>query len=99
MSDKKDYKDESVQSDDRFGGEDKERRPGRPKFFRKKVCRFCANRNEVDYKDIEILGRYVTERGKILPARITGACARHQRAIATAVKRARHLALLPFVAN
>ena len=64
---------------------------------RKKVCAFCAeNVNEIDYKDIKKLSRYVSERGKILPRRITGTCAKHQRALTTAIKRARHVALMPY---
>ena len=64
---------------------------------RKKVCVFCGNDNVIDYKDTAKLKRYVSERGKILPRRITGNCARHQRALTTAIKRARHLALMPYV--
>lgn len=73
---------------------------GRRKFVaRRKVCGFCADRiRVVDYKDVKRLQRYVSERGKILPRRRTGTCARHQRSLTTAVKRARHMALLPFVA-
>ncbi len=64
---------------------------------RRKVCAFCAeNVNEIDYKDVKKLSRYVSERGKILPRRITGTCAKHQRALTTAVKRARHVALMPY---
>ncbi|MBQ8590406.1 MAG: 30S ribosomal protein S18 [Firmicutes bacterium] len=67
---------------------------------RKKVCQFCADKTEtIDYKDVEKLKKYVTERGKILPKRITGTCAIHQRAVTTAVKRARIVALLPYVAD
>ena len=67
---------------------------------RKKVCQFCADKTEVvDYKDVEKLRKYVTERGKILPKRITGTCAEHQRAVTTAIKRARIVALLPYVAD
>jgi len=63
-------------------------------------CIFCADKNaKIDYKDIETLKRFVTDRGKIRARRKTGACAKHQRAIATAVKRARHIALLPYVAD
>jgi small subunit ribosomal protein S18 len=66
---------------------------------RRKVCMFCADKIRTpDYKDIKRLQRHVSDRGKILPRRRTGACARHQRGVATAVKRARHMALLPFVA-
>ena len=64
---------------------------------RKKVCVFCGNDNVIDYKDTNKLKRYVSERGKILPRRITGNCAKHQRALTIAVKRARHVALMPYV--
>ena len=65
---------------------------------RKKVCYFCANHiDHVDYKETDLLKRYVSEKGKILPRRVTGACAKHQRHIAQQVKRARMIALLPFV--
>ena len=67
---------------------------------RKKVCVYCADKNAViDYKDVNKLKRYVSERGKILPRRITGNCAKHQRALTVAIKRARHLALMPYVAD
>lgn len=65
---------------------------------RKKVCAYCADKNAViDYKDVNKLKRYISERGKILPRRITGNCAKHQRAITVAIKRARHIALMPYV--
>jgi small subunit ribosomal protein S18 len=64
---------------------------------RRKVCRFCADKAaQIDYKDSRVLSHFVTERGKIIPRRITGACARHQRHITTAIKRARVMALLPY---
>ena len=66
---------------------------------RKKVCVFCGKDNVIDYKDTNKLKRYVSERGKILPRRITGNCAKHQRALTVAIKRARHLALMPYVAE
>ena len=67
---------------------------------RKKVCVFCGEKNGViDYKDVAKLKRYVSERGKILPRRITGNCAKHQRALTVAIKRARHLALMPYIAE
>lgn len=67
---------------------------------RKKVCQFCADKKEnIDYKDVDTLRKYVTERGKILPKRITGTCAMHQRAVTTAIKRARIVALMPFDAD
>lgn len=78
------------------------REDGRTKgktFFRKKVCRFCANKTKIDYKDTDSLRRYTTERGKILPRRITGTCSKHQREVAKAIKRARAICLLPFVAD
>jgi len=70
----------------------------RPKtFFRKKVCRFCAQKAKIDYKDPDSLKRFITERGKILPRRITGTCAKHQRRLSLEIKRARAICLLPFV--
>lgn len=70
---------------------------GRRGFGRKKVCRFCADKNaKVDYKDAGTLKYFVTERGKIIPRRISGTCAKHQRDVALAIKRARQLALLPY---
>lgn len=69
---------------------------GRRPAFRKKVCRFCTQDTSPDYKNPDLLRRYITERGKILPARITGCCAKHQRAVTTEIKRARVLAYLPF---
>ena len=76
---------------------DNKRRGG---MRRKKVCQFCADKAEViDDTDVEKLKKYVTERGKILPKRITGTCAIHQRAVTTAIKRARIVALLPYIAD
>ena len=63
---------------------------------KKKVCVFCGTDNKIDYKDAAKLRKYVSESGKILPGRITGTCATHQRALTTAIKRARHLAILPY---
>ena len=68
------------------------------RFQRKKVCHFCAYKIVfIDFKDVRTLRGYVTDRGKIVPRRISGSCAKHQREITTAVKRARNIALLPFV--
>ena len=68
------------------------------RVFVKKPCRFCADKvQHIDYKDLERIGRYVTERGKMLPSRLTGTCAKHQRLLARAIKRARFMALLPYV--
>lgn len=67
---------------------------------KKKVCSFCVDKVEaIDYKDIPKLRRYITERGKILPRRISGNCAKHQRQLTVAIKRARNIALLPFTAE
>jgi small subunit ribosomal protein S18 len=67
---------------------------------RKKVCQFCADKTEtIDYKDVDKLRKYITDRGKILPKRITGNCAIHQRDVTKAVKRARIVALLPYTAD
>ena len=75
-----------------------DRRGGRK--GRKKVCTFCVDRVEyIDYKDVARLRRFISERAKILPRRVTGTCALHQRELTTAIKRARHLALLPFSAD
>jgi small subunit ribosomal protein S18 len=67
---------------------------------RVKVCRFCEDKVLViDYKNERVLRRFVTERGKIIPRRMTGTCARHQRVLMRAIKRARHIALMPYVAD
>ena len=67
---------------------------------RKKVCSFCVDKIDyIDYKDTAKLRRLMSERGKILPRRTTGTCAKHQRQLTTAIKRARHVALLPFIAD
>ena len=75
---------------------DRPRRPGGMRR-KKKVCAFCGKDCDIDYKDIVRLSKFISERGKILPRRVTGTCARHQRDITVAIKRARHLALLPYV--
>ncbi len=70
---------------------------GRRKHFsRRKRCRFCVDKIEIDYKDVDTLRYYITERSKIVPRRITGTCARHQRELAKAIERARYIALLPY---
>ncbi len=70
---------------------------GRGRFMRKRVCRFCKNEGvKIDYKDAKALRPYLTERGRIMPSRITGTCAKHQRAISTAIKRARNIAIIPY---
>ncbi|MBI4683007.1 MAG: 30S ribosomal protein S18 [Nitrospirae bacterium] len=68
------------------------------RFQRKKFCRFCAEKTDfIDYKDIKTLRNYITERGKVLAGRMTGNCAKHQRELTGAIKRARNIALLPFI--
>ena len=64
---------------------------------RRKVCYFCVEKKVADYKQIELLNRFISEQGKILPRRVTGNCAKHQRSLAIAIKRAREVALLPYV--
>ena len=78
-----------------------ERRPRpRGRKPRRKVCSFCVDRVEhIDYKDLPRLRRYVTERSKIIPRRVTGTCAFHQRELTVAIKRARHMALMPYVSD
>jgi len=89
--------DRGGRGDDRGGGMDDDKRGGRGGFGRKKVCRFCAEKNaKVDFKDQATLKYFVTERGKIIPRRISGNCAKHQRQVAVAIKRSRGLALIPY---
>ena len=80
--------------------QDRREKPRRKKsyrFRRKRVCAFCANRAApIDYKDVPMLRQYITNRGQIKPRRKSGLCAKHQRRISMAIKRARHMALLPF---
>jgi len=75
------------------------RRRGRPRFYtRRRVCAFCVDHVlAIDYKDVPRIRRYISERARMEPRRKTGTCARHQRALSLAIKRARHLALLPFI--
>ena len=76
-----------------------ERRPNRRRraYSRKKICRFCSDSSlDIDYKNYRLLKYFLTERGRIFPRRISGNCAKHQRELTRAVKRARHVALLPF---
>jgi small subunit ribosomal protein S18 len=79
------------------GGDSRGGMRRRPGGGRRKVCRFCADKSlKVDYKDVRTLGSFITEGGKIVPSRTSGNCAKHQRQLAIAIKRARVLALLPF---
>ena len=69
----------------------------RAKVYRRRVCRFCADKvQEIDYKDVGTIRRFITERGKIIPSRVSGTCAPHQRQLTTAIKRARNIALIAF---
>ena len=69
------------------------------KRVQKRVCFFCAEKTVADYKSVELLKRFITDQGKILPRRVTGNCAKHQRTLAIAIKRAREIGLLPYVAK
>ena len=92
----RDDRDDNNNTDSRSGGSRDHRMGGRKGPYKKKVCKFCTQNIVADYKNPDLLRRYVTERGKILPSRITGNCAKHQRALTTEIKRARVLAYLPF---
>ena len=83
----------------RTGG-DKQGGQRRGMFRRRKVCKFCADRiDDINYKDVKLLSGFVPERGKVLPRRISGTCAKHQRGLRVAILRARQLALLPYAAD
>ena len=82
------------------GGATKEGGQRRPMFRRRKICKFCADKiDDINYKDVKLIGPFVPERGKILPRRISGTCAMHQRKLQTAIKRARQIALIPYVTD
>ena len=86
-------------SSDKKSG-DKKDGQRRPMFRRRKVCKFCADKiDDINYKDVKLIGPFVPERGKVLPRRISGTCAMHQRKLLTAIKRARQIALLPYVTD
>lgn len=105
MSDENTRANDQQQSENSYSGREGEERGGgggRGKgkvYFKRKVCKFCTQKLKIDYKDADSLRRFTTDRGKILPRRITGTCAKHQRELALHVKRARVIALLPFVAR
>ena len=81
-------------------GQGKDGQQRRPMFRRRKVCKFCADKiDDINYKDVKLIGPFVPERGKILPRRISGTCAMHQRKLQTAIKRARQIALVPYVTD
>ena len=82
------------------GATGKDGQQRRPMFRRRKVCKFCADKiDDINYKDVKLLGPFVPERGKILPRRISGTCAMHQRKLQIAIKRARQIALIPYVTD
>jgi small subunit ribosomal protein S18 len=83
------------------GGRGGPKDQGKRYFFRRrKVCKFCADKIDyIDYKDVKLLGAFVPERGKVLPRRMFGTCAEHQRKLTLAIKRARNIALLPYAAD
>ena len=82
------------------GAQGKDGNQRRPMFRRRKVCKFCADKiDDINYKDVKLIGPFVPERGKILPRRISGTCAMHQRKLQTAIKRARQIALIPYVTD
>ena len=84
----------------RTGSGDKQGGQRRGMFRRRKVCKFCADKiDDINYKDVRLLSGFVPERGKVLPRRISGTCAAHQRKLRTAIMRARQIALLPYVAD
>ena len=79
---------------------DKQQGQRRPMFRRRKVCKFCSDKiDDINYKDVKLLSGFVPERGKVLPRRISGTCAKHQRGLRVAIVRARQLALLPYAAD
>jgi len=91
---------QSVKARLRAKARKKARKQRKKGFVRRKVCRFCADSTlEIEYRDAKTLRLFITETGKMIPRRISGNCARHQRPLATAIKRARHLALLPTSSN
>jgi small subunit ribosomal protein S18 len=92
-------KDDRAEGRNQGGDKDDDRGGRRGGFHRKKVCRFCSDQDYVlDYKDVRMMQSFVTEHGKIVPRRISGNCATHQRSLTTSVKRARNLALVGYVA-
>ncbi len=102
MSRNRDERERGMDNDERGGGGGGDRRGGGGgrRYRRRKVCRFCLDKVDlIDYKDVKLLQSYVPERSKIMPRRISGACAPHQRMLAEAIKRARNIALLPYAAD
>jgi small subunit ribosomal protein S18 len=93
------YRDDDGGEGGQRGGRDQRRGGGR-RTHRRKICRFCIEKVDlIDFKDVKMLQNYIPERGKILPRRISGSCATHQRMLAEAIKRARNIALLPYATD
>ena len=87
-------------TDGRGAQQDKDGQQRRPMFRRRKICKFCADKiDDINYKDVKLLASFVPERAKIMPRRISGTCAMHQRKLRTAIMRARQLALIPFTSE
>ncbi len=103
MSRNRDERDHGMDNEERGGGGgggDRRGGGGGRRYRRRKVCRFCLDKVDlIDFKDVKLLQSYVPERSKIMPRRISGACAPHQRMLAEAIKRARNIALLPYAAD
>jgi small subunit ribosomal protein S18 len=97
MSDMKDRDNRDMPYNRAMKNSDKQFKSKQKVFFKRKVCRFCTKKINIDFKDADLLRKFTTERGKIMPRRILGTCAKHQRKLNLAIKRARVLALLPFV--
>jgi len=95
--DPRDSRDDSRSGPPRGGGRGRDGRPRFRSYYRRKVCKFCTKKTPITFRDTDALRRFITDRGKILPRRITGTCPKHQRALSKAIKQARVLALLPFV--
>ncbi len=93
-------RDFDMDDDSSQGGRPGGRGGARGRMRRRKVCRFCLDKVDlIDFKDVKLLQNYIPERGKVLPRRISGSCATHQRMLAEAIKRARNIALLPYAAD
>ncbi len=93
-------KKERGRNNDRNNGNDKYFKGGKMRKAKRKVCNFCMDKVEhIDYKDLQRLRRFISERGKILPRRVSGTCAKHQRQLTIAIKRSRHVALLPYTSE
>jgi small subunit ribosomal protein S18 len=100
MSRNRDERGHDGDDNERGGGGDRRGGGNNRRFRRRKVCRFCLDKVDlIDFKDVKLLQSYVPERSKIMPRRISGACAPHQRMLAEAIKRARNIALLPYAAD